>query len=231
MARASSTWPELSFPAEEADYLRNAYEKASVILEYGSGGSTKLAAEMEGKHVFSVESDRKWATRLQLSIDKAELPSPAIVYHADIGQTGLWGRPTRCENWHRFRNYPLSIWREAFFRHPDLVLIDGRFRAACMIAVMSLIEKDVTVLFDDYVDRKPYHLVERKLKPKKTVGRMAVFNVQPGLIKPADLDLVTEAFSQATIAGAPALYDSPSNKVMQLQQDAMEKRKHGSRRK
>lgn len=41
-------------PPAEAEALRMAYEEAEVILEYGSGGSTVVAAELPGKHVTSV---------------------------------------------------------------------------------------------------------------------------------------------------------------------------------
>src|SRR5690554_3693764 len=112
----------LTLPEIEAAHLRSAYAEAQVILEYGSGGSTRVAAEMPGKLVFSVESDRDWAITLQAELDTAQLPSPAIVYHADIGETGKWGRPKNAESWQKFHRYPIAIWDEPFFRHPDLVL-------------------------------------------------------------------------------------------------------------
>ncbi|EPX78549.1 hypothetical protein thalar_02341 [Litoreibacter arenae DSM 19593] len=34
-------------------------------MEYGSGGTTRLAAQMPGKLIFSVESDLMWALDLQ----------------------------------------------------------------------------------------------------------------------------------------------------------------------
>lgn len=39
--------PALSFPPAEAEAVRRAYA-AEVVLEYGSGGSTVLAAAMPG---------------------------------------------------------------------------------------------------------------------------------------------------------------------------------------
>ena len=57
--------PKLTLPRAEADWLRQHYAEARVILEYGSGGSTVLAGEQLGAHVFSVESDLGWAADLQ----------------------------------------------------------------------------------------------------------------------------------------------------------------------
>jgi hypothetical protein len=50
----------LTLPADEARLLQDHYARAGVVLEYGSGGSTLLAARL-GKQVFSVESDAAWA--------------------------------------------------------------------------------------------------------------------------------------------------------------------------
>lgn len=190
----------LTFPAAEADFLTKAYAQAKVILEYGSGGSTKLAASQPGKLVFSVESDLNWARRLQQEIDADAPPSPAILYPVDIGPTGEWGRPLTPEHWHRFHHYPLSIWEEPFFRHPDLVLIDGRFRTACFLITCLKITKPVTLLFDDYVNRPLYHQVEEIAAPVKTVGRMAQFDLTPGLIGLDRIGLILDLINRATYA-------------------------------
>lgn len=229
MKSIPSGWPALSFPGAEEDLVRTTYEKARVILEYGSGGSTVLAAEMPGKLVFSVESDRNWALRLQSRLDEAELLSPATVYHVDIGPTGAWGRPLDDSHWPQFHNYPVAIWDEPFFRHPDVVLIDGRFRVACMMTVMARAERPITILFDDYVERKPYHMVEEIIAPREFVGRMAVFDVMPGLVTGSDLDAISRAFAQATYAGQPSLYDAAADEVMTLRQGI--KKDHGNEQK
>ena len=169
----------LSLPPEEADLLRARYTAAKTILEYGSGGSTELAASLPSKLVIAVESDRNWALKLQLQLDQANLPSPAIVWHVDIGLTGRWGRPVSDEGWQKYHRYPLSVWSEPFFRHPDVVLVDGRFRAACMVATALRITRPVTLLFDDYADRPAYHIVERLAAPVQVVGRMAEFHLHP----------------------------------------------------
>lgn len=197
---------ELTFPDAEAACVRRYYESSKVILEYGSGGSTQMAAEMSGKYILSVESDRDWAINLQHEIDAAALPSPTIVWHVDIGATGEWGRPKDDGARERFHRYPMAVWDQPFFRHPDVILIDGRFRSACLAAACLRITKPVTVLFDDYVNRPKYHMVERLATPVETVGRMAVFELVPNMVTKENMTLLIGLFSQVTFAGQKTDY-------------------------
>ena len=195
------SWPEISLSSAETETLFRYYNDACVILEYGSGGSTVAASEKRDKLVFSVESDHVWAIRLQYEIDLRNLPSPALVYHVDIGPTGHWGRPLGPEAWTRFHRYPLAIWDEPFFRQPDVILIDGRFRPACLLAVLLRTQKPVTVLFDDYAQRPAYHSVEAFLKPTEMVGRMAVFDVEPRSFDPSETGALMAHFFRASYHG------------------------------
>lgn len=191
--------PEFSMPEAEAREVRSAYRKAHVILEYGSGGSTMTASKMSGKLTFSVESDPLWAQRVQHAIDARNFASPAILYPVDIGPVGLWGRPLDARDWKLFYNYPSKIWDEPFFRHPDVVLIDGRFRAACLAVTRLKITRPVTVLFDDYAQRPAYHVVEELVGPPRMVGRMAVFQVSPvQQMTVADTEMVMRLMQQAS---------------------------------
>jgi hypothetical protein len=194
----------LTMPPEEAAFLRSRYGTARIILEYGSGGSTWLAASLPGKYVVSVESDRRWALSMQDRIDGAGLPSPAVIWHVDIGPTGLWGRPVDDRAWSRFHRYPLAVWDQPFLPdHPDLILIDGRFRPACLVAACLRITRPVTVLFDDYMDRPRYHGVERIVRPERSVGRMAVFEIEPGLVQPHQWTELFDLFNQTSFVAAP----------------------------
>lgn len=193
-------WPSLSLPEAEAGYLRRAYKEARVILEYGSGGSSVFGAHQPGKLIFSVESDWKWALSLQYRFDEADLPSPVIVYHVDIGETGKWGRAKDDSGWRRFYRYPTAIWSESFFRQPDLILIDGRFRAACFVNACLRIREPVTILFDDYKDRPTYQAVEVLQKPDDVIGRMAVFHIQPKEWPEWTSDLLLELCTHATFS-------------------------------
>jgi hypothetical protein len=178
---------ELTFAPKERRFLVRHYEAAETILEYGSGGSTVLAAKL-GRRVFSVESDQDWATRMATHV--ATISDKAQVHWADVGVTGPWGVPMKPREFRKFHGYALSVWDRPDFVEPDLVLIDGRFRASCLVAVLMRATKPVTVLFDDYLKRRYYHGVERLARKEEMVGRMARFTVTPGAIPP---DMATQA--------------------------------------
>lgn len=172
--------PELTMPPEEAAWLRAAYESAEVILEYGSGGSTVMAAEMPGKLVWSVENDWKWANQMQ-DWFKANPPKAAAVriHHTGIGPVSEWGLPVSHARWRRYAKYPLEVWSDPDFSDPDVVLVDGRFRVGCVLAALFEARKPLTLYFDDYVRRPRYHVIEEFVTPQETCGRMARFEITP----------------------------------------------------
>lgn len=180
--------PELTFPQDVSDFVTHSYREANVILEYGAGGSTVLAAETGTARCFSVESDRRWAAGLQTWLDR-HVPGHGIVLHyANVGRTGDWGRPVPVRKMMslRYAQYWRSVWNREDFLHPDLILIDGRFRVGCFLTAISRIRRKTKILFDDYTDRKQYHIVERFFVPASFVGRMAVFEAEPCHLRLSD---------------------------------------------
>ncbi len=166
-------------PPGEARALRSAYEGAETILEYGSGGSTVLAGTLPGKHVFSVESDAGWFAQMQGWFAANPPQAVLALHHADVGPTKEWGHPADKGSLKRWPGYPVSVWDRADFRHPDVVLIDGRFRVACLLTTIFRITRPVVALFDDYRGRKVYHGAETMVRPVEMIGRMARFELQP----------------------------------------------------
>ena len=189
--------PELTFPEAVGDWVREHYAAADVILEYGSGGSTVLASEMEGKRIFSVESDADWSAMMQRYLDQAGTRSPVTLHTANIGPVGKWGRPKSDKAWDKYHRYPNSVWDRDDFEAPDLVLVDGRFRAACLVTTMLRTEKPVTVLFDDYVGRKQYARVERWVQPVEVRDRMAKFEIEPTALPRRDLTALLTLYTKS----------------------------------
>lgn len=180
--------PELTMPEAESDALRVAYAGADVILEYGSGGSTAMAAEMPGKRIFSVESDKDWAQMMRgwFTQTPPVKDTQVDVIWADIGPTKAWGHPEDQSGYQRYARYPLQVWDLPEFTQPDVVLVDGRFRTGCAMATALRTQKPVTLFVDDYKRRKQYHAIEGFLgEPRRMVGRMAEFGVNPMAV-PAD---------------------------------------------
>lgn len=170
--------PKLTFTPEVSEFIQEHYAQADVILEYGSGGSTVMASEMVGKTIFSVESSRPWAKMMRRWFDHAQPPSMPLVSHVNIGKTGKWGSPMGTDGFKRYHLYPLSIWDHEDFQHPDVILVDGRFRVACVMAAMLRCTRETTLLFDDYAARKSYHAVEEFLHKQEVVGNMARFSLR-----------------------------------------------------
>lgn len=179
MADTAAGAPALTMPEAEAEALRTAYAAAGVILEYGSGGSTVLAAGMAGKTVFSVENDPDWLARMEAWFRDNPPVSDLRLHRADTGPVGKWGMPKGTKAFRSWHGYPLSVWDRADFLHPDVVLVDGRFRVACLLVTAFRISRPVTVLFDDYGPRPDYHGVEALVKPAGRIGRMALFDLTP----------------------------------------------------
>ncbi|CUH62796.1 hypothetical protein TG4357_00307 [Thalassovita gelatinovora] len=171
--------PELTLPEAEAIALSKAYAQADTILEYGSGGSTVIAAEL-GKTVWSVESDADWAQMMRDYFAAHPPMGDVHIVHSDIGPTKEWGHPVDDSEWKKFPRYPLQIWDNPGFEHPDVVLVDGRFRVGCALATAFRITRPVTLYFDDYKRRERFHVVEEFLgQPEDMIGRMARFEITP----------------------------------------------------
>lgn len=184
--------PDLTLPEAEAAAVRQAYTGANVVLEYGSGGSTVMAAEL-GAEVWAVESDAGWARRMQDWFAANPAAGRARVLHADIGPTKAWGHPADDSHFRHWPDYPQAVWEHADFPHPDVVLVDGRFRLACFLTVAFRILRKVTLFFDDYRGRAAYHAAETLAPPSRMIGRMARFDLTPTQLTPDRLRLYTRA--------------------------------------
>lgn len=173
--------PELTLPSAEAEALRAAYAGAGMVLEYGSGGSTVMAAEL-GAHVVSIESDAAWAAMMQDWFAANPSRGRAVIEHVDIGPTRDWGHPADESAFRKWPDYALKIWDSAGFRHPDVVLVDGRFRLACFLTTAYRITRPVTLFFDDYTPRAAYHKAAELQPPTSIIGRMARFDLTPRML-------------------------------------------------
>ena len=142
--------PELTFPEDVAALVRSSYCSAGAILEYGSGGSTILAAEIPNLTCFSVESDKQWAIGVQTWVDTNVEAHGVVIHYSNVGETREWGWPKQIRKTMlpKYARYPRSVWSREDFVHPDIVLIDGRFRVGCFLACITRIDRPTKILFD-----------------------------------------------------------------------------------
>ncbi len=162
--------------------LKQCLSASQVYLEYGAGGSTLLAGQMGVQNIISVESDKKFLDSIVAKCNARHYEF--IPCHVDIGPTKEWGHPvdkTAADQW---PNYCIRPWIVAADcqANPDLVLIDGRFRVACFLATLIYAKPNTIILFDDYMDRTHYHVVEKYCQRVADHGRLAQFVVPESVV-------------------------------------------------
>lgn len=158
-----------------ADLFLEALETTKRYGEYGVGESTVFAAADPERSVVAIDSDASWISRVGKVVDEERV---ALV-HVDIGPVGDWGRPLDYRNRSAFAEYPSSLWNLG--SDFDLVLIDGRFRVACLLRSLLEARPGTKLLFDDYCTKPWYHVVEEVIRPIATNGRQALFICPPSV--------------------------------------------------
>ena len=165
---------------EGLSFFANCLKKCRSYLEYGSGGSTVMAARL-GVPFISVDNDRVFHSAVHRAI--GPLKDDQILLTVDTGLTGPWGYPVFKKKTSRsaraWASYPHAPWNHIArgAAVPDLILIDGRFRAASALVSLNNLphSEDVVILVDDYVGREHYRAIENFATLERTAGSIAVF--------------------------------------------------------
>tara|TARA_B100000131_G_scaffold226192_1_gene217800 strand:- start:178 stop:852 length:675 start_codon:yes stop_codon:yes gene_type:complete len=160
------------FDGEELLFM-DLLDDCSVYGEYGCGESTIYAANNTDKEIISIDNSIEWINKVKGRISQERIID---LHHSDMGDLLPWGFPRTYDYKENFKDYFEYMWMKD--KTPDFVLIDGRFRVACFLTTLLYAEKDTLVLFDDYVDRGIYKIVEKFIKPIQINGRQAVFRIQ-----------------------------------------------------
>lgn len=190
-----------AMPPAVVDCLASELAHARTYVEYGAGGSTMLAAQTGVRDIITVESDRAFLRRVERDVRAVGAQDSRFhPLHADIGPTGAWGRPSGTEAFERWHGYAQAGVGRAvdLGLSPDLVLIDGRFRVACFLATLFVVEPGTVIMFDDYTVRSKYAVVEEFGAPEGYVDRLAYFRA------PASFDVRRAAFVLAAYSTRPA---------------------------
>lgn len=132
---------------EDIELFYKYLDNATNYLEYGSGGSTYQAAQRENiKSIISIESDEEWSNKIK---------NYTTLKYIDINSSpNSWGYPGNKATLENIKLYSTSQ-----YTNQDMILIDGRFRVACALKLWDHIHESTNVLFDDFNDRKQYHIV------------------------------------------------------------------------
>jgi hypothetical protein len=149
--------------------------QSSSFFEWGAGQSTLIAIRANTLKITSVDMDFDLLSVLDgiAAENSVSFKSYAVLYD----------RYTVME-WSFLRDKshlamaameyvsPFSLHTDS-----DLILIDGRFRLYSFYQVVSQINSEATVIWDDYLGRPWYHSVEEFIRPDRFIGRAAVFNL------------------------------------------------------
>ena len=166
------------FDGEPDLFLQNA-RTSRLYGEYGMGASTVWMDRETEARILAVDTAERWvdATRAQMHRSGHDLR------WVDVGPVGGWGMPESYAHRDAFRAYVDALWEGD--ETPDLVLVDGRFRIASFLTTLLRANPGTVVIFDDYIPRKPFHVVEDFLAPERWNTRQALFVVPEDLDRPA----------------------------------------------
>lgn len=189
-----------TFDAESQRYFNSRISTARSYLEYGSGGSTIVAAKSNIRFK-TVDSDPFFLGAVKKKITAELGNSNGDFIYCNIGMTQLWGIPVfkrlSAGRRNRWKRYALAPWhgQDASFL-PDLVLVDGRFRVACALTTIKHLTHKMLyeILVDDYASRSEYREIEKFAELSSMQGRMAVFKPKSD-VNLDDLDRAIEAYS------------------------------------
>ncbi len=169
---------KINFGSNQANsFFKKHLKECKFYLEYGSGNSTLLADKLKKKYI-SIEADRSFFNYL-----KNEKKVSNIKY-LNIGPTKYFSFPILPYYLiQRKVNFYCNYLNSFFFKKkvPDLILIDGRYRAMVTLNIIRFlvkrkIKENITIIIDDYKFRKNYKVL-KKITQIKLVGRFGVIKM------------------------------------------------------
>jgi len=154
--------------------FKNNLNSQTIYGEYGCGKSTLYVLSNFDIPVYSVDSSRQWVNKINI---KNENNDNLSINYVNIGNVSedSWGRPDDYSLRDNFLNYANDIWNREL--KPNFILIDGRLRVLCFLVSLKKCNPGTKIIFDDYVIRKHYHIVEELIKPSFDDGRQCLFEV------------------------------------------------------
>lgn len=160
-------------------------EKSKVYFEFGSGGSTFKALNASIKQVYSVESSKSWYDNMcSYGFISKSMKSKRLNYmYVNTGETREWSYPVDDKTRYLWPNYSRAISTISSPQSVDTVLVDGRFRVACVLMSILVCKPDTTIIIHDFWDRPNYHAVLEFLEVIEQAGTLGVFKIKDNLDK------------------------------------------------
>ncbi|PQM28231.1 hypothetical protein CVO77_06920 [Sphingopyxis lindanitolerans] len=144
------------------------------LLQFGCGNSTLVAARQAQK-IVCVDGDAGRLAEVGANLARAAIDFTP--FHADIGPTGAYGYPAGSRRLRDWPRYHVAVWRQ-LSGSPDAVLIDGRFRVACLLQAIVHGKPDCLLLFHGFTDRPDYRVVLKHTDMLARVDSLAVLRAR-----------------------------------------------------
>jgi hypothetical protein len=143
-------------------FLNRWLSNSMKVYEYGSGGSTLYFADHVGS-VVSVEHDKEWYNAAAAVINKEALAHVAYRLIEPVSYEGPqldFLQPEHyTSSFREYKGYEFSTYARSIDAYADdtfdLVVVDGRVRASCILHALSKIKKGGALLLDN-ADRSFY---------------------------------------------------------------------------
>lgn len=144
----------------------------ATLIEFGSGGSTILAALCNVHNLYSVDSSHDWLDRLALSPVWNVSRTSWYRFWADIGPLADFGTP-RLNAHSGFDKYS-RVFDLIPSATAQVIFVDGRFRVACALLSLRFMGPGSLLVVHDYT-RQHYHVIEEFYKKIDQTETLAVF--------------------------------------------------------
>lgn len=179
--------PEPWMDKQDIETLTALVDPQHAVVEYGSGSSSLYFAS-RSLAVHSVDSSRSYIAAVMAEAGRRGLANVNVA-PVDLGPVENWGMPIdhypTARNIAKWRRYLQAPWDSVGTDPVSLVIVDGRFRAACAAYALARLHErgqtGATVFFDDFVGREEtYGRIAEIAEIKRTPGRGAFVSLRDG---------------------------------------------------
>ena len=143
------------FKKNDINLFKKYINQSKIYFEYGCGGSTYLASLCNNiEKIYTVDSDIEWLNKVGLHINKKK--NITYIYNEMLTIPNTYGIPGKNATDIQKIEYS-NKFIKILPNNVDTILIDGRFRVACVLKLYPYINENTIIIFDDFLDRPYYH--------------------------------------------------------------------------